>query len=132
MAEKEKSCLTRCVHLLDHVKSGSKPRWTSGGSTSQKVQVLRALETLVNHQDESWIIDVANQTKLLTLIKSICGTHRNWAPVHFGPPASFGEFLTLVRAAPERYGTSTEAVNALETTVLASQPLSRAILTVCL
>ncbi len=116
--------------LARNVESGSKPRWTSGGSTSQKVQVLRALETFVNNQDESWILDVANQTKLLTLVKSICGTHRNWAPVHFGPPASLGEFLTLVRTAPEGYGTSAAAVNALETAVLASQQLSRAISTV--
>lgn len=60
-----------------NVESGSKPRWTSSGSTSQKVQVLRALEKFVNNQDESWILDVANQSKLLTLIKSICSTHRN-------------------------------------------------------
>ncbi len=116
--------------LAQNVESGNKPRWTSGGSRSQKVQVLRALETFVNKQDDSWIIDVANQTKLLTLIKSICGTHRNWAPVHFSPPASLGEFLTLVRTAPEGYGTSAKAVNTLETAVLTSQQLSQAISTV--
>jgi hypothetical protein len=114
-------------NLAQNVESGSKPRWTSGGSTSQKVQVLRALQTFVNKQDEKWIID--NQTQLLTLIKSICGTHYNWAPAHFGSPASLGVFLTLVRDAPEQYGTSAEAVNALKTAVLSSEQLSEAIKT---
>lgn len=113
--------------LARNIEVGSKPRWTSGGSNSQKVQVLRALETFINNQDENWIIDVTNQIKLLTLIKSICGTHRNWAPWHFGPPTSLGEFLTLIRNMPEGYGTTVETVNALETTALSSEQLSRAI-----
>lgn len=49
-----------------------------------------------------------------------------WAPVHFGPPASLG----LIRIAPAGYGASAETVNALETVVLASQQLSQAISTV--
>lgn len=116
--------------LAQNIEVGNKPRWTSGGSNSQKVQVLRALETFVNNQDENWIIDATNQIKLLTLIKSICGTHRNWAPWHFGPPTSLSEFLTLIRNMPEGYGATVETVNALETTVLSSEQLSRAISTI--
>ena len=123
-----KSNYTNLLSILArNIEAGSKPRWTSGGSNSQKVQVLRSLEAFVNNQDENWIIDATNQIKLLTLIKSICSTHRNWAPVHFGSPASLGEFMTPIRNAPEVYGTNVEVVNALETAVLSSEQLSRAI-----
>ncbi len=101
-------------------------------SNSQKAQVLGSLETFVNSQDEDWMIDSAHQIKLLTLIKSICSTHRNnWAPGHFAPPASPDEaFLTLIGNMTEVYGMRTEVVNALDTVVLPSAQLNRAISTV--
>jgi|GEM_PF-5135609 len=119
------------THLLSilarNVEAGSKPRWTSGGSNAQKVVVLRALETFINNTDENWLHDSANRIKLLTLIKSICNTHRNWAPVHFSSPASLGEFLTCLRNTPDAYGTSIEVVSALKTTVLDPQCIRLAI-----
>jgi hypothetical protein len=116
-------------NLAENIEVGSRPRWTSGGSGSQKVHALNALKTFINNQDENWMSDPENQIKLLTLIKSVCSTHRNWAPIHFGPPASLDEFLTEIQDSPDRYGTTVEIVNALETSALSSRQLREAIST---
>lgn len=126
-----KNNYTQLLHVLaKNIESGNKPRWTSGGSDSQKVQVLRALADFVNNQGENWIMSADHQIRLLSLIKSICHTHRNWAPIHFGSPASLGEFLTLIKNSPEAYQTTAEKVNTLDTTALSSKQLHDAISTV--
>lgn len=119
-----KNNYTRLLNTLaQHVESVCLSKWTSGGARSPKVRILRALATFVTQQEESWIIDAVNKTRLLTLIKSICNTHRNWTPMHFEPPTSFGEFLILVKNAPNEYGTSDNSINLLKTAVLASHQL---------
>lgn len=113
--------------LAQNITKGAKPRWTSGNSSTMKIQALHALSAFITDGDDEWIGETNNRIKLLTLIKSLCNTHRNWAPIHFGAPASLGEFLTLVRNEPAKYSASLNQVNTLETVSLPTQQLSRAI-----
>jgi hypothetical protein len=106
--------------LAQNIASGRAPRWTAGGLNAQKVGKLQALSRFINNQDALWLMNNAHQTQLLTLIKSICSVHRHWAPLHFSPPDSLSEFLTLVALKPEKYGTTTDTVNALPTVTVTS------------